>query len=639
MAKAVEKSFHTGRHLLVEAPPGVGKSLAYLVPLAALFSASPTKCGGRVVISTYTKALQRQLVEKDIPFLNRTLDTKINYALCIGGQNYLCLRRLDQMRQQGLFDQKGADNIGDIFRWASVSKTGLCSEVALPSYLWEQVSRQGDICFGKNCKYAGACFWRKAKTREMRAQVLVVNHHLFFANMASGEQVLPEFKAVIFDEAHQIEETAAAYLGIEISNRRINCLLDSILSTDGLSRVSKPNKKPSTGKRSRGLLARMEGITEADITRFSADIYAIRANTHTWTISLLEQYGGHKALRLRLPGSLPDPVSDKLKRLIENLGRLTPKSEEDEKELIALIERCCCLLMDIEHIQSQDLKNHVYWVESTEQRFRLMATPVDLSALLRNDLFKHTHPVIMTSATLSTDRSFNFIKRRIGIDEADELILNSPFDFESNAILYLPENIPDPRRTDDYTSAVIEHIEMLARLNNGRLLALFTSYKFMRETREKLQLDGLKVMMQGDAESYALVERFKASTSAILLGTATFWQGIDIPGDALKCVVITRLPFAVPDNPVMEARFDLMRRQGLNPFNDYQVPSALLMFKQGFGRLIRTKKDRGIVTVLDKRILAMNYGKRFLDSLPQCSKTGSFKSLKEFVNQPGEKQT
>ncbi len=617
MAKAVEKTFKTGKHLLVEAPPGVGKSLAYLIPLVTWIS---SKSGARVVISTYTKALQRQLVEKDIPFINRILDTKINYALCIGGQNYLCLRRLDQMKQQGLFDQKGTYDIGAVFRWASVSETGLCSEINTPSYLWEQISRQGDICFGKSCKYADACFWRKAKIREMRAQVLVANHHLFFANMASGEQVLPEFKAVIFDEAHQIEETAAAYLGVEVSNKSINFLVDSILNADG----------------KRGLLARMEGITETDITRFGTDIYAIRADIHAWTASLFEQYGGRSAVRLRLPGSLPDPVSDRLKALIENLGCLIPKSEEQEKELIAIIERCGCLLVDIGHIQSQNLENHVYWVESTEKRFRLMATPIDLSALLRNGLFKRIHPVVMTSATLSTDGAFGFIKGRIGVDEADELILDSPFNFKSNALLYLPTDIPDPRETVDYANAVVERIEALAHLHKGRLLALFTSYKLMRDTRERLRLEGLKVMMQGDAESYSLVERFKSSSAAVLFGTATFWQGIDIPGDALQCVVITRLPFAVPDNPVMEARFDFMRRQGLNPFNDYQVPSAILMFKQGFGRLIRTKKDRGIVTVLDKRILAMSYGKRFLNSLPSCSRTDSLKSVKIFINQPCE---
>jgi len=618
MSEAVMQSLESRRHLLVEAPTGVGKSLAYIIPAAI---AIQDEKAGRIAISTNTKALQRQLLEKDIPLAGAAIGAPVPHSLCIGGGNYLCMRRLLRMKAPGLFDKNEIQSIHSLFEWASRTATGILSEIELPPGIREAVARQGDFCMGAKCPNADICLWRKAKAREMESRLLIVNHHLFFANMASGEHALPDFDAVIFDEAHQIEETASNYLSTSVSESRINRILDSIITRNGR----------------RGVLAESGVPVEmlASLARIAADI---RLSTREWSHFISKRFGGKGAVRLRepddLPGNLFDGIFDGFSRLSNGVKSLVPTTEEQEREFKAIVDRSDRMLEDIAGIRDQSLDEHVFWIEANPRDNRVVATPSDISLLLGERLFARTRPVIMTSATISTDNSFSFIKGRIGLDDSAEppaeLILDSPFDFESGTLLYLPADIPDPR-SSGYPAEVAKRILSLASIRDGGVMALFTSYDMMRKSREAMPRDGIDVLMQGDAESYSLVEDFKSRKRAVLMGTATFWQGVDIPGDALWCVVITRLPFAPPNNPVLEARFELLEAQGADPFNDYQIPSAILMFKQGFGRLIRTRTDSGVVAVLDKRIRSMPYGRRFLDALPKCRATGSIGDVADFA--------
>lgn len=622
MAEAVMQSLESRRHLLVEAPTGVGKSLAYIMPAAIAIQDEKT---GRIAISTNTKALQRQLLEKDIPLAGAVIGAPIPHALCIGGGNYLCMRRLLRVKAPGLFDGNEMRSIHSLFEWAARTATGILSETELPPDMREAVARQGDFCMGAKCPNADICLWRKAKAREMESRLLIVNHHLFFANMASGEHALPDFNTVIFDEAHQIEETASNYLSTSVSESRIHRILDSIITRNGR----------------RGVLAESGVSVEmlAMLARIAADI---RFRTREWSHFISKRFGGKGSVRLRkpddLPGNLFDGIFDGFSRLSNGMKSLVPKTEEQEREFKAIVDRSDRMLEDMAGIRDQSLDEHVFWIEANPRDSRVVATPADISLLLKERLFARTRPVIMTSATISTDNSFSFIKGRIGLDDsiADaaetpaELILDSPFDFESRTLLYLPADIPDPRSAG-YPAEVAKRILSLASMRDGGVMALFTSYDMMRKSREAMPRNEIDVLMQGDAESYSLVEDFKSRKRAVLMGTATFWQGVDIPGDALWCVVITRLPFAPPNNPVLEARFELLEAQGADPFNDYQIPSAMLMFKQGFGRLIRTHTDFGVVAVLDKRIRSMPYGRRFLDALPNCRATGSIGDVADFV--------
>ena len=630
MAEAIVKSIENNTHLIVEAGTGVGKSLAYLIPII-LRAREENK---KVVISTYTKALQYQLVDKDLPFLKDALGIDFKFTLCVGGENYLCLRRLNQASHHGLFELDESEDLKRLFEWKDRTETGLKSDMDIEPMpkLWQKVCRESDICFGRKCIYYERCFYQRAKAVERMSDILVTNHHLFFAHVASGWNVLPKFDTIVFDEAHQLEGIAAAYLGIEVSNYRLKNLLDTI-------------SNPYTRK---GLLSRLEWLTPNTFSEINLLIGKVRRAGDIFFSILTEQLKG-TTKRIRVKNFVPNLLKEPLIELSEGLKTLLKAAEnyEDEKEILSLIERGVMLSSDIDDIILQRLPNYVYWAESERKRSSMFATPIDISSILKEQIFENIKPVILTSATLSIKGDFSFLKDRLGINNGDELALDSPFNYRDNAIIYTPNSISDPKEAEEFQKDIINSIKSILNITHGRTLILFTSYEMLNKTYNALNhlnssnsLNGLFFLRQGEMDSYKLIEEFKNSDTAVLFGTHTFWQGVDIPGDALQCVIIVRLPFQVPDDPVTEAKMERLKENGKDPFIHYQIPNAILMFRQGFGRLIRTQNDKGIVAILDPRVKTRFYGERFLSALPDCIRTESIEEIKEFfdkINRKGQK--
>ncbi|MGR3175817.1 MAG: ATP-dependent DNA helicase [Candidatus Scalindua sp.] len=689
MALTIEKSIEENKHLIIEAGTGVGKSMAYLIPF--IFWTVRNK--KKVVISTYTKTLQEQLINKDLPFLRNALrsandnNTRQNdlpgqeekfdfsYTLCVGGQNYLCLRRFNQLQMHGLFDtKKEIKELQEIIQWEEQAKRGLRSELDFePSHaVWSKVCRESDLCFGKKCPFIDDCYYYKARRREYKAQILVTNHHLFFANLVNEGRVLPDFDAVVFDEAQTLEDVATSYFGIEISNFKVKFLFDSILN-------------PKTGK---GLITRLFKPSDKTVATIRKILNEAMQASDLFFSEITEKYGtGSRTTRIREKGVINDYLSKPLSNLsaaLESLLNLVT-IEEERLEIFAFTSRCSDLNKNISTIINQDLEEYVYWAEvdkrtnsleplnhkytnlragthpsepvraGRQARCSLSAAPINIAEDFEKQIFDKIRPVILTSATLSVNGNFNYIKERLGIsartparhfhrEEFDsditnggdfrEKIIGSPFNFSENVLIYVPNNIPDPNQEPGaYRHDITKHIKEIISLTQGRSFILFTSFEMLNAVYEKIKdnMDTYTLFKQGDKPRYQLLEEFKASKKPVLFGTATFWQGVDVPGEALKCVIITKLPFAVPSDPIIEARMELLKAQNKNPFMDYQVPQAITLLRQGFGRLIRTATDTGIVAILDPRIKSKFYGRHFLNSLPGCEKTSDIKDIKNFL--------
>ncbi len=609
MASAVEEALSTKTHLIVEAGTGVGKSLAYLVPL--ILWTRGENC--RAVVATYTKALQQQLVGKDLPFLKNVLGD-FRYALCVGGENYLCLRRFDYLRMGDLYEQNEREPLNRLFEWSTVTRTGLRSELAVevPAGLWSKACRQTDLCFGKDCSYYRDCFYMRAKSIEQQAHILVANHHLFFADMATNGNVLPQYKAVVFDEAHQVEDVATDYLGVAISNSSARYLLDTLISQ----------------RTRKGLLTRLTAQgPETQMLRGMVD--GLRVVTDNFFLNLLPLLSKDSAVRIRRSNVIPDILSEPLMELGDALLELLAESQEEELEVKAFASRARSLASAVRMNLDQSAEGFVYWAERENQRYRLVASPIDVAATLREELFEKTDTVVLTSATLSSAGTFTYLKSRLGLDAPAELLLDSPFDFENQTMLYVAPGLDD-QQAEEYQEKFDNELQAVLSITRGRTLTLFTSYSQLRKSSEKLrrELPDLGFLCQGEMSAYRLIEQFKGAPNKVLMGTASFWQGIDVPGDALQCVVIAKLPFAVPDDPIVESRMEKLK----NPFYEYQIPQATLLFRQGFGRLIRTKTDRGAIAVLDSRIITRNYGKSFLKSIPKCRMTDDREEFEQFFD-------
>ncbi len=622
MACAIQEAILSSSHLIVEGGTGIGKSLAYLVP----FIYWTIKKKKRVVIATSTKTLQQQLIEKDLPFLKEVLEIDFQFALCLGGENYLCLRRASSPDIYSLFDsEKEIKEITKIHKWQSRTKTGLKQELQFEpdNEVWDKVCRVSDLCMGNNCSARNDCYYNKARKFQYNSQILICNHHLFFANLASGNKVLPNFDACVFDEAHSIEDAATSYLGIEISNFKIKSLCDKLLN-------------PKTNK---GLLTRIE--TEK-IEVLEKILNEVRVATLSFFGNVASIFGNEtitRRIRKRdvIYNSLKEPLSS-LVSALEGLANDFKDNEEKKMEISSYALRAYESNCGLETIIHQSLEKYVYWIEVIKREkyliYTLYASPINVASELKQQVFDKIKPVILTSATLATNGSFDYIKERLGIEDSKELLLSSPFNYQDNVILYIPSNNLLNPSLAEYESCLIRELEEILSISQGGTFILFTSFKLLNKAYEELKdrFPNNHLFKQGDMPRYKLVEEFKKKDSSVLFGTKTFWQGIDVPGKSLQCVIITKLPFAVPDDPLQEARMELLQSQDIDPFIYYQIPQAIIMLKQGFGRLIRTKEDMGMVAILDPRIKIKSYGKWFLNSLPKCREVTTKEEVKEFFS-------
>ncbi len=623
MARRVADAFHQKRHLIVEAGTGTGKTLAYLVP--AIAAAIGQK--KRIVISTGTKNLQEQLMEKDIPFLQKVLPTKFTAAYMKGRANYACLYRVKKAEDQPVLD--GLDQL-DHFRaisgWVRETETGDRRElVDLPEDLsfWHRINARGDICIGQKCPDFEPCFITRMRARADAADIIVVNHHLFFADLSvRGNQygrVIPDYGAVIFDEAHLIEDIASDYFGFQVSNFQIDELVRDI---DAL-----PIYDPVATRGLTKSAAKISGLAEQFWMRFTSarfdgrypllpDAFRYRTSNGTTAPSPLGE--AHTAF---------DAAVKELEDQLEAFTEETPEAE-------SLLRRARQSRFDLDFIISQAERNFVYWLERRGRGVFLRASPADVSELLRDKLFEQVESCVLTSATLSSSGSFNFVRERLGLDDkkTSGFTAASSFDYERQAILYLPKAMPDPR-SPEFTQLAAGEIVKLLGVTSGRAFVLCTSNQSMNALFELVSARvNFPCFVQGSMSKAGLLDRFRETPHAVLFATASFWQGVDVQGEQLSCVIIDKLPFAVPTDPIVAARARLIEENGGRSFFDYSVPQAVISLKQGVGRLIRSRSDRGIIAILDPRLRTKSYGRDFLQSLPRIRIVSSTAELSEFLN-------
>lgn len=618
MADAVLRAFEEKRHLIVEAGTGTGKTLAYLVP--AIAAALKTK--QRVIISTGTKNLQEQLMEKDIPlvqrFMKHEFGKEFSAAYMKGRSNYACLHRVHKAESQPILD--GLDDLdyfSEIREWIGDTTTGDRAElVGLPENLafWPRINARSETCLGQKCEDFEPCFITRMRARAEQAEIVIVNHHLFFADLnIRGNQygkVLPDYGAVIFDEAHLIEDIAAEYFGSQVSNFQIEELARDI---DQL-----PITDPLANRDLAKIATKLVGIAEQLWLRLSP----ARAQDGRFQLNpqAFVERGPDGALEPTNLGEAYYAVDTLLERFANALNVHAEAIVEADN----LLKRVLQARFDLEFICLQAQKNFVYWCEKRGRGTYLRASPIDVSTLLQDKLFERVETVVLTSATLSANGSFNFIRDRLGLipEKTEALEAPSAFDFENQAMIYIPKAMPDPRSPEFNQMAAAEIVKLLD-VSNGRAFVLCTSNFSMNALYELVSARvNFPCFLQGTMSKSGLLDRFRKTENAVLFATSSFWQGVDVRGDQLSCVIIDKLPFAVPSDPLVAARTRYIDDNGGRSFMDYSVPQAVISLKQGIGRLIRSKTDRGIIALLDTRLRTKGYGRDFLNSLPRMRITG-----------------
>ncbi len=608
MALAVEAAIEERRHQIVEAGTGTGKTLAYLIP--AILS------GKRIVISTGTKNLQEQLFFKDIPFLEQFFPNGIKACYMKGRGNYACRQRIyDAEREPILTGLEEVNDFALIREWEKTTDIGDRASIPnLPdgSTAWAKVDARGELCTGQKCPSFERCFITLMHQRAAESDIIIVNHHLFFADLAvKGEEhgaILPDYAAVIFDEAHELEDVAGQYFGLSISSHQVEDLRRDVLS-----------------------VARRKEFLSRDLE----EMLLIITDHSGRFFQLFPQSEGRSGFNERAAFLHQHEESYRnVCSAFDLLAAHLSLVKDAPDELIPLHRRAVTLLAALRQWMEGDDPSYVHWLERRGRGVYLQATPIDVSSLLRDRVFSEIPCVVLTSATLAVEEKFDYVKERLGLSGARELIVPSHFDYQKQALLYVPHHLPDVR-SPGFLALAAEEVRTILQHSRGRAFVLFTSYQQMRLIHDLVApaLD-YPVLIQGSAPQRVLIEEFRTTPHCVLFATSSFWQGVDVQGDQLSCVIIDKLPFAVPSDPVVDARIRAIKSSGGNAFYDYQVPQAAISLKQGFGRLIRSRTDRGVLVLLDNRITRNRYGQIFFDSLPNYRFTTTLDDVARFFDEP-----
>jgi len=608
MAEFILERFVEKENGIVEAGTGTGKTLAYIIPSLIYAKENDLK----VAVTTETKALQKQLMDKDIPLaeeiFKKHLGIDISYALCLGSSNYPCRRRFEFALKKGTLGKDDIRKLGNILRLFGEDVIFTRFDVRVSGKLWSEICRESDACASYHCNFAPSCPYQKARKEWQSADLLVMNHYLFFTHIASGKTLLPKTDIVVFDEAHSVEDIASSQLGFNLSQTLLSEILDRF----------------HHGKKRHSLLSR---IQEMELREKSIGLLGSIAREAGYFFEKVRTLFPRDSLQFRCLKPLNFGVE--LVGQMKEFMLLMSEAEEEFGDEYARMEfdiargRFFLFVEALVDFIYHNNDPYVYWIERNESSLMgdvaLRGQPIQIADIMRREVINAYSSSVFVSATLAVNGEFGYISGRLGLERCTGVVLSSPFDYQKQALLYVKKDISEPG-TPLFSRQAAQAVAEIIQIVKGNCLVLFTSYKMLEEVRGFLaDLVENRIYSQGDLSSSEAVEMYMSDEDSILMGTHSYWQGIDLPGDLVRCVIMMRLPFSVPDAPPVQARVELLKTQGLNPFVVYQIPEAVIKFKQGFGRLIRSRQDRGIVAVLDSRIVSKPYGRQFISALPKCS--------------------